>query len=127
MPSDSATPIIERFITGLETQDRELLRSITTEDVVWSLPGTNLMAGELPGVDGMLKRARILKRFGVTLEVLHLLTGRTGVAVMLHNTGTHNGKALDEYLTTVGQLREGRLSRLDTYISDIPMLDSYFT
>ena len=35
-------------------------------------------------------------------------------------------KVLDEYLTTVCTLRDGKIARLDTYISDIPMVNTYF-
>jgi hypothetical protein len=33
---------------------------------------------------------------------------------------------LDEYLTTVCTLRDDKIARLDTYISDIPMVNDYF-
>jgi uncharacterized protein len=50
----------------------------------------------------------------------------SGVALLLHNTGNQNGRILDEYLTTVRTLRDGKIARLDTYISDIEMVNTYF-
>jgi hypothetical protein len=44
----------------------------------------------------------------------------------LHNTGSHHGRTLDEHLTTVTQFEGDKVKRLDTFISDVNMLDSYF-
>ncbi len=126
MTGGTDTKLIEEFIAGLKSEDKARLDAISQPDAIWSLPGSNLMSGEVTGTSGMLARAATLKRFGVSLEILHVLTGRCGVAVVLHNTGKHDGRVLDEYLTTVAQVKDGRISRLDTYISDIPMLDAYF-
>jgi hypothetical protein len=44
----------------------------------------------------------------------------------LHNTGTIDGRVLDEHLTTVLHLQGDKVHRLETYISDVPMLNAYF-
>ena len=43
---------------------------------------------------------------------MHVVLGHEGVALLLHNTGTWKGKVLDEYLTTVCTLRDGKIARL---------------
>jgi uncharacterized protein len=101
--------IAQSFIRGLGIRDANLLHSIVTEDVVWSLPGESPMSGEAHGVEAILKRA----------STLH-------VALHLHNTRTYAGKVLDEHLTTVIHLDGDKIHRLDTFISDIPMLNKYF-
>jgi uncharacterized protein len=35
----------QKFISGLRTGDWELLRSLMTADIVWSLPGSSLISG----------------------------------------------------------------------------------
>jgi hypothetical protein len=50
----------------------------------------------------------------------------SAIGYQLHNTGKHNGKTLDEHLTTVIQLDADRIKHLDTYISDVKMLNEYF-
>jgi|SRR5271156_802452 len=114
------------FIAALRAQYIDGFNAIMTDDVVWSLPGSNLVSGLANGIDGILKRARTLIKYGVSIEIQHLVVGYEGVALLLHNTGSQNGRILDEYLTTVCSLRDGKISRLDTYISDIPMVDAYF-
>ena len=114
------------FIAALRAQDVDGFNAIMTHDVVWSLPGSSLVSGLANGVEGILKRARTLVKYGVSLEIQHVVVGYEGVALLLHNTGSQNGRLLDEHLTTVCTLRDGKISRLDTYISDIPMVDAYF-
>lgn len=118
--------IAQTFIRGLGNRDGNLLRSIMTEDVVWSLPGESPMSGEAHGVEAILKRASTLHDFNVKIEIEHVVYGLQDVALHLHNTGRYAGKVLDEHLTTVIHLDGGRIRRLDTFISDVPMLNEYF-
>lgn len=118
--------IAQSFIRGLGNRDENLLRSIMTEDVVWSLPGESPMSGEAHGVEAILKRANTLQGFNVKIEIEHVVYGLQDVALHLHNTGRYGGKVLDEHLTTVIHLNGGKIRRLDTFISDIPMLNAYF-
>src|SRR5262249_61385452 len=119
----------ETFLHGLRERDASLLKSIMADDVVWSLPGESLMSGEATGVDAILKRAAILDGFGVTIELEHVLFGLHDVAVLLDNTGAgrFDRKVLDEHLTTVIHLDRGKVRRLDTFISDVGMLNEFFT
>lgn len=118
--------IAESFLRGLRNQDGRLLRSIMADDAVWSLPGESLMSGEARGVDAILKRAATLARFSVKIELQYVIFGLHDVAVQLHNTGRSDGTVLDEHLTTVIHLNGRRIQRLDTFISDVAMLNAYF-
>jgi len=115
------------FIEALRALDEKGFQKIMTDDVVWTLPGSSLVSGVAHGVTGILKRAQAIVDRNVTLEIMHVVLGHEGVALLLHNTGKRNGKVLDEYLTTVCTLRDGKIARLDTYISDIPMVNAYFS
>ena len=115
-----------RFIDALRARDAAMLEPIMTEDVVWSLPGSSVVSGEARGVAGIVARAERFAARSLTIEILHVVYGHAGVALLLHNTGAHGGARLDEHLTTVLQLEGERIKRLDTYISDVGMLDRYF-
>jgi hypothetical protein len=62
----------------------------------------------------------------VTLSGDVFLIGRHGVEVYLHNTAQHEGEIFDMYLTTVMTIYERTITALDTYMADIPMLNSFF-
>jgi hypothetical protein len=114
------------FIEALRVGDANGFRSIMTDDVLWTLPGTSLVSGIAKGVEGIVKRARRIVESGANVEIQHVVLGYEGVALLLHNTGKRNGRILDEYLTTVCTLRNEKIARLDTYISDIEMVNAYF-
>jgi uncharacterized protein len=114
------------FIAALRAQDADGFRKIMADDVVWTLPGSSAVSGVAEGVEGILKRAQAIVDRNVTLDIMHVVLGREGVALLLHNTGEWKGRTLDEYLTTVCTLRDGKIARLDTYISDISMVNTYF-
>jgi len=118
--------IAQSFITGLSNRDANLLKSIMTDDVVWSLPGKSLMSGEAHGVDAILKRSETLHCYEVKIELEHVVFGYQDVALHLHNTGKRGDKILDEHLTTICSLRGSKIRRLDTFISDVEMLNSFF-
>src|SRR5262249_24553679 len=118
--------IAQKFIKGLTNHDSGLLRKILTDDVVWSLPGTSLMSGEAHGVEAILRRSEILSSFNVEIEIQHVVFGLNDVALLLHNTGEQDAAVLDEHLATVCRLDGNKIRRLDTFISDVPMLNSFF-
>ncbi len=127
MTDEERKQIAESFIAMVRAGDANAFRAIMTEDVVWSLPGKSTVSGLAQGVAGILKRAESLRKYGVALEIQHVVLGYEGAALLLHNTGNQSGRILVEYLTTVLAFREGKIARLDTYISDIPMVDAYFS
>ncbi len=118
--------LVATFAAALKTQDAAKLCGLMSDDVTWSLPGTSAVSGVAHGLDGILARVRMLAEFGVNIEVTHVVVGLTGAALLLHNTGSRGGRVFDEHLTTVFQIEADLISRIDTYISDVAMLDAYF-
>jgi uncharacterized protein len=114
------------FATAVRTRNLGTLQSLVTDNVIWSLPGTSLISGEVQGVDGILMRAEVLDAFEVNVQVEHVVVGYKDVGLLLHNTGRKGGKTLDEHLTTIFILHENKIHRMETLISDVPMLDAYF-
>ncbi|MEJ0064683.1 MAG: hypothetical protein WDM85_04000 [Caulobacteraceae bacterium] len=40
--------------------DATVLRTVVTDDVVWSFPGESRISGEARGVEGVIRRARAI-------------------------------------------------------------------
>ena len=126
MTDNEKKKIAQDFIAALSTRNRRALQVIMADDVVWALPGSSLMSGEAHGVDAILKRSEILHTYGVKIEIEHVVYGFHDVALHLHNTGDRDGRILDEYLTTVCHLEGEKIRRLDTFVSDVQMLNAFF-
>jgi ketosteroid isomerase-like protein len=123
---ESRAEFVDNLRSALSTADRPRLAELVTADLVWVLPGDNAVSGETFGLDGMFGRLEKLAGFEVNIDIQQGMVSPDGVAMILHNTGTHNGLVLDEYLVSAVTLDDGKASRIDTYISDIPMMDAYF-
>src|SRR4029077_3084817 len=76
--------ITQKFSAEMSARDIDLLKSIMTDDVVWSLPGNSLMSGEAHGVEAVLKRAETMHRHGVNVGIEHVVFGLKDVAQHLH-------------------------------------------
>ena len=72
-------------------------------------------------------RVKTIIDYGITTEIDHIFIGQNGIALSLHNTATSpDGKILDEYLATVLTIESSLIKRIDTYLSDVPMMESFF-
>jgi ketosteroid isomerase-like protein len=120
------TELAQKFLTGLRNRDWESLRSLMTEDIVWSLPGSSLISGEAHGADAVIQRSQLIVSYGLTLTLKHILIGQHGVALSLNNTARRGDLQLDEHLATVFSLREGKICAISTYLSDVEMLNAFF-
>ncbi|MFF4699370.1 hypothetical protein [Streptomyces chattanoogensis] len=61
-------------------------------------------------------------------ELLHVLVGAHGAALSLRNRATAaDGRQLDEYLATVLTTRDGRITAIDSYLSDVDGMSAFFT
>jgi ketosteroid isomerase-like protein len=118
--------IAEKFLNALRSRNWELMRTIMAPDIVWSLPGSSRISGEAHGVDAVIARCRIITSYGLNFGLKHVLYGQFGFALSLNNTAKRGDLVLDEHLATVCSLHEERISRIDTYLSDVPMADAFF-
>jgi ketosteroid isomerase-like protein len=118
--------IAHQFLTALRNRDWELMRSIMTRDTVWSLPRTSLISGEADGVDAVIKRSQLIVSYGLNFGFKHVLFGQHGMALSLNNTAQRGDLILNEHLATVCSLRCGKICRIDTYLSDVEMVNAFF-
>ena len=79
------------------------------------------------GADAIIERARAIPGYGVSFKLKQVLVSRDNMALSLHNTAGRDGTHLDEHLTTVCRLREGRISEIETFLSDVPGMNHFFS
>jgi uncharacterized protein len=126
MTQDKKLQLAMKFLSVLSTPDEAVVKSVVVDDMLWTFPGSSIISGEAHGVGGVMKRANTIASFGVHVEVGRPVYGHSGVAVFLHNTGSKNGRMLDEHLAAVFSFRGDKIERLDTFLSDVPMVKAFF-
>jgi uncharacterized protein len=118
--------IAEAFLRALRAKDWVAMRELVADDAVWTLPGTSLISGEARGGDAVVARAQVIASYGLNVALDYVLYGQTNVALSLHNTARRGELALDEHHATVCRLRDGRIAGIDTYFSDVDMVNAFF-
>ncbi|MDH6132252.1 ketosteroid isomerase-like protein [Kitasatospora sp. MAA4] len=122
----TARDLGQRFHAALITGDWPAIRSMLHDDATWTLPGDNTISGTVVGADAVVDRAQKIASYGLSFELLHVLVSRENMALSLHNTAQRPDAILDEYLTTVCSLRNGRIADIETYLSDVPGMNAFF-
>lgn len=122
----TARDLGQRFHAALITGDWPAIRALLHDDATWTLPGDNTISGTVVGADAVVDRARKIASYGLSFELLHVLVSRENMALSLHNTAQRPDVILDEYLTTVCRLRDGRIADIETYLSDVPGMNAFF-
>ncbi len=118
--------IAQNFLVALRDRDWELMRSIMIDNIVWSLPGTSLISGEAHGIDAVIKRSQLIVSYKLDFGLKNILFGQHGVALSLNNTARRGDLVLDEHLATVCSVRDGKITRIDTYLSNVDMVNTFF-
>jgi uncharacterized protein len=127
MTNDDKDRLAKRFLSILGKPDEEVVKSVAVGDVVWTFPGSSVISGEARGVAGIMKRAKAIAEQEVKVEMVRTVFGYDGIAVILHNTSATSCRVLDEHLAAVFSFRGDKISRLDTFLSDVPMVNAFFT
>jgi ketosteroid isomerase-like protein len=115
-----------RFLSLLGNPNEEVLRSVAVEDVTWAFPGTSRISGEAHGIADVMKRATTIAAHGVRVEIIGAVHGLSGVAMVLDNTASRDDRVLDEQVAAVFSFRDDKVSRLDTFLSDVAMAEAFF-
>ena len=118
--------LAETFLHAVGTQNWDLLHSIITEEISWTLPGTSLISGEVNGVNAIITRAQQIVSYGASLELEYVLYGQYNVALFVHNQASRGELILDEHLTTVCTICNGKISKIETYVSDVDGVNAFF-
>ena len=118
--------LAETFLHAVGIQNWDLLRSIITEDISWTLPGTSLISGEVNGPNAIIARAKQIANSGASLELKHILYGQYNVTLFVHNQASRGKLILDEYLATVCTIYNGKISKIETYVSDVDGVNAFF-
>lgn len=127
MSEEAKLNLAYQFLSSLKTKDWNLLRSLLTDDSTWTLPGASIISGEAIGIDAVIERAQLIVSFGVSLQLNHVLYGMFGFALSVHNQAIRGDIQLDEHLATVCVLRDGKIASINTYLSDVPGVNAFFT
>jgi ketosteroid isomerase-like protein len=123
---DAKLDIARRFHAALAARDWSAIRALLTDDAQWIWPGDNTISGTASGADTVIERARKLASYGLKFELLHTLVSRDNMALSLHNTAQQGDCVLDEYVAIVCRLKNGKITEIETFLSDVDNMNAFF-
>lgn len=118
--------LAETMLSALGSKNWELFLSIISDDISWTLPGSSSISGEIRGVNAVIDRAKEIVSNGVSLELKHILYGQYNFALSIHNQASRGDLILDEYLATVCTIYNGKIAKIETYVSDVEGVNKFF-
>jgi ketosteroid isomerase-like protein len=114
----SKTELVLTAIAAVRAQDLERARPLVHDDVVWHIPGTSSISGDVTGVEAWSEKLQRLLGAGLHPQLLGVLEGDDHVAAVQRNTAEANGASLDVQVVNLFTVRDGRVARLDTFFGD---------
>jgi len=119
--------IAEDFLAAYAAHDFERLKQLLHHGIEWSLPGNGSISGIATGIDAVVQRVKTIIAAGIKTELHDILIGQNGITLSLHNSAKKpDGRVLEEQLATVLTVDSGLIKRIDTYLSDVPMMERFF-
>lgn len=118
--------VVTEMLVASRRQDWDRVAELLDPDVVWYLPGNSRISGLATGRDAVVARAQVIDSAKLTVDPQHLLVGYRSIVATIHNTASRPVE-LDEWLALVFTLRSGRIATIDTHLSDIPMLERFYS
>jgi uncharacterized protein len=127
MTNQANRKIAEEFLAAYASHDFERITQLLHKDIHWSLPGNGNISGVAVGIDAVIGRVKTIIENGIKTELHYILIGQFGITLSLHNTASKSdGRILDEELATVLTIDSGLIKEIDTYLSDVPMMERFF-
>lgn len=127
VPDSSKLIIADQFLKALTTKDWDLLRSVITDDITWTLPGDSSVSGKVTGIDAVVKTATIIMNFGVALKLNHYMIALKGVALSLRGQANQNELKLDQPLAIACSISGGKIKAINTYVLNTAQINAFFT
>jgi ketosteroid isomerase-like protein len=128
MANQANKKIAEDFLAAYKDHDWDSIAKLLHPNIEWTLPGDGKISGTAKGVDAVIERVKTIVGGGVVTKLHHILVGQNGLTLSLNNTASAaDGRVLDEELATVLTVQNGLITKIDTYLSDVPMMEKYFT
>jgi ketosteroid isomerase-like protein len=127
MKNQADRKIAENFLAAYAAHDFERIKQLLHSGIEWSLPGDGKISGIATGIEAVIERVKTIIGSGIRTELHDILIGQNGITLSLHNSAKKpDGRVLEEQLATVLTIDSGLIRRIDTYISDVPMMERFF-
>jgi ketosteroid isomerase-like protein len=118
--------VYETFTTG----DMDSLSHLIAPDVVWHVPGSNLISGTYTNRDaifGCFNKIYELSKGSYKPALLDILADDTYTVALLHATAKHGEKTLDQDYAFIARINDGQMTELQEAWSEGPAWNDFWS
>jgi ketosteroid isomerase-like protein len=120
--------VVQRAFGAALAQDWDTVRPLLHDDFTWTIPGRSRISGDAVGVDAFAARFGEILAGGLHVELLDTLAAGEHVVTVQRNSAPpgDGGPALDLTAVNLFTVRDGKLARMQSFVSDQYALDAYW-
>jgi ketosteroid isomerase-like protein len=118
---------VQRGLAAALSGDWSTLETLVHGDVIWHIPGSSPIAGDAIGIDAFVAMVQKVFSSGLNVDLLNVFAAGDQVATLQRNTATSNDGDLDILVVNIFTMTEGKLTRLQTFPSDLYALDRFWS
>jgi ketosteroid isomerase-like protein len=122
--------VVQQMYDCFNRGDMETIKQeVFARDIVWNLPGRHPLSGTKHGADEVIAFFGQLAKAGIRVDLIGLDQWHEDTVVEVHrgySQGEINGARLDAINCTHYQVVDGKIQRVQVYISDQHAVDSFF-
>ncbi len=126
--TSSNARIVERMYECFNRGDLDTIRrEIFAKELQWTLPGRNPLGGTKHGAEETLAFFAQLNKANIQVEPVRIADWGEDTVVEVHRgRGTTKGATLDALNCTHYHIRDGKIDRVQVYMSDQYGADNFF-
>lgn len=107
--------------------DRQTLRALWSEDIVWHVMGAGPWQGEIKGADEIFEYLADLGETGVATEVEDIMISQRRAAVICRSQAQRGKDELDTRILVVATIEDRRISRMTSVPIDANRVEAFWT
>ena len=119
--------VVKDFATAVVCDDPIGIAQNAAPGIVWTIPGASAIAGQVTGIDDVIRLADTFSQYDLHISPQGFLFGINTIAVKLHDTGERNGKRLDQDVVNILTVRDGKVATVTATLTDVSAFDAYFS
>jgi len=122
--------LVRRSYDAFARGDMDTLAGMLADDVVWHVPGRNLISGDHRGVDGvtaLLGNVVQLTEGTLRIDLRRVMVDDDGAATVFSASGQRKGRTLEQQNVLVYTIRDGKFTELWQYVQDQYASDDFYS
>jgi uncharacterized protein len=115
-----------RTADAFRARDWDTIRKLVDDDVVWHVPGSHPLAGDVRGAEAVARFVAQVSELGITLREHDVIANDDHVCALSYMGARRPGVAIETRVVSVFHFRNGRQAERWFFPEDVALWDAIF-